>query len=208
MAMTPPDPPGPAPSKRGGRDRTTTFLLGVIAVLLAVIAGGILFLITQDDDSPPAEPTAAASTETSEDDASPAPEASVSPTPTEPAEQVSYGPVRTDDPEFSLTIESITSGENSVVIGFALTFEGDSCHTFVYTDKQFARAYLVDDATNQKFEVVTDANGNKLVSQTLGDTPCEAGETFGFTIQFTAPMPGSSVTVVAPFAQPIPGVQL
>ena len=181
----------------------------MIAVLLAVIAGGVLFLLTQDGEEAPAagqEPTT--QTETPEDEATPsiAP-STLSPTPTE-SQSVSYGPVRTDDPAFALSIESVSAGENSVIVGFALTHEGEGCHSFEYTSRQFARAYIVDDATNQKFEVVVDANGNALVSETLGAIPCEVGDTFGFTIQFTAPPSGSSVTVVVPFAQPLPGVQL
>lgn len=194
-SSTPHEPkPGITLSRQALAVLVSTFLL-----LLALVIGGSLYLITKKDE-PAANNQASQQTPASTDSSS-------QNTPSEPLQSG----IRTDDPEFTIQIDSIEAGSNSMTINFSVVCTtSDLCFTdgLWKNSDVLASAYIVDDAAQQKYEVVKDANG-KIVASEIGKTSAlRNGEKLGYFVNITKPPKDATVTIYLPNVQPISGITI
>ena len=119
--------------------------------------------------------------------------------------------------EASLT--KIERGVNMVTAYFTFTCSGEAEYNFgtPIDDPSFKEysyvydlsfAYLVDDVSQMKYEVMKDATGKALASL-LKDKALEEGQSFSLYAQFTAPPETTTtVTITLPMVQPFTNISL
>lgn len=190
------------------RPQLVKILLIMVLVLLAVSVGAVLFALNQRDSKNTQQGNQASEAPSQEGDNIASSEDARDPRPSEPIQTV-----KTNNPRLELQLDSIVRRNNNVVVNlsFIHTFSGISRLNNPVYENKLKDAYLVDDATNQKYSVVTDANGDPLVSDIdLEEFFNLSGldQEIGFFIQLTAPPAGSTVDIYIPGAQAFTSIKL
>ncbi len=198
----------PHPSQATGISKATKILVGitVVAILIAVIAVSMALNKDSDDDNQKSSNQGAESSQKSAEQDSGATAVSKK---TKPIQKI------TIDEETELQLDSVKSQKNTLVLNFSYISTGKFDTDWdnpLYPDK-LKDAYIVDDATNQKYEVITDANDNPLVSD-MSEKPNyripfdDIVVIASFYVTVKAPPTGSTINIFVPGAQAFTGIKL
>jgi hypothetical protein len=187
--------------------KTLGILVMVALLVIAIGVGSILYLATKKDEprtsnaSTPSEQSQNNSSETSKDNNKKQP--------------LKTG-IKTDKPAFELQLDSVESNANSITINLSVlcvkgknTDSNLDCYTgdlWPPSQKVLARAYVVDDAAQQKYEVIKDANDKPVTSDTERATWIGYGQTASYFVNITKPPTGANLTLYIPGVQPITGI--
>lgn len=196
--------------------------IGLGLALIAVIAGiGIYFLVIKKPQPSVSQPAATPSP-TTQYQLTPSP----TPTPTIPLTIIQT--VGTEMPGIEASLTKITRGTNVITANFTFALTGTPQYSpeeeYGYTwiegrkiedGKQYyqdpydlSSAYLVDDESQMKYEVMKGADGKPLCSIVAAKT-IKKGESISLYAQFTAPPSTTKVvTINLPRVQPFVSIPL
>lgn len=189
--------------------KTVNVMAGIILLLLAIVVGGALYTMTKDDS--PDDTTASSQSSQKESD-----EGSDAESTAKPSTKALRTGILAESTPFIASLDAVKVNANSVRVNFTIKCtdeEKDSnvndCWTgALYRDKYaLAKAYIVDDDAQQKYEVIKDANGEPLVTDV--DTQWLAdGEIARYFVNFTKPPKDSNVTIYLYGISPISDIKI
>jgi len=195
--------------------RTSPIVVGlliVIALLLAVIAGGVFFLLQSQRGAEVAVQPPPVASEPREEPAASEPEAGTaageseaSASPSERLEPIAL--VRSNFGGVEVALDSIDVQTNTVLMTFSAVNCAPCPETYTdYSESEIDEAFLVEDATQTRYDVVRGTDNAALVNGAI--EWLDSGAQMTFSVNFTAPPPGSTVNVFLPNTEPFVGIEL
>lgn len=189
-----------APQQSGSK--TVAILIGIIVFLLAVLIGFGAFALTNKNDD---KKSSGESSQAPDEDDSAAKSS-------KPSDKPLQTGIKTDEPDFEVQLDSIKASSNSVTINFSVVCKtGDTlCFLHNLWDTKgdvLAGAYIIDDAAQQKYEVIKDANGEVIASD-IEDVALKNKEKLSYFVNITKPPKDAEVTIYLPNVQPISDITI